>query len=938
MQNNNNSKRRGIIAVFGPEGAGKRSILNCIDPDIPKDASPYEPDPLEYCLKDSRYVDLEKFIFRNYTEFIQIKRDYPIKFGLLVFNIEHVLEFKRPDAFLQYSHFLEFLQKFVWLNVSHYIMAITRLDLVSNEDMSSVYQDINRLKDILERVFSITIEHCIPLSLNSNGKYQKLFGDNNDVLTRKYEQAFLPALNSMASKIITRRCSNTWIIGRLEKEQYRNGVIWKTGHKARGEIEEKNKIIIHQTQINGSIDRSHHFIPNSTADEKACKEVTSLNTNKMILVPYDSTAKTAVTMDVHVLLRSGISHSDLKEKNRSFFFLFFGHQGTEGDIDRCIPSKSLDYSSDSNGNFGLIESDKYALHHHLGQEVHLKIHCRNADIVVDLWENDSDSGSLLIWDDRGNENVKLIGIGRIKGFPDSLIKDCIEKLMLFDKYRKRRDSDVRLLSYQFHNVYHTFKNLVANKAQVFSHAFINQTKEKFNQDFDLIVEETKSIQSQIGIGALPNRLLALYPHLIQLKQKLSEQYDQIDFHLKDNNSIQLLNKFLVTLKNEHTRNVELIRKHTVFPIWSCVSDARRYLGNDIKTKVDIHNQIPKNLAYYPEDPQVLDNVYEAVCQLFDNSRTHAVCKDDIQIDIFIDPPNILNPNCVRVYYQDNGIFTKEVSDLIEKGEGALRLLMREFELEDDGVKFSSGSEIGMATSFVIDIPVWSLKTKRPELIAYDLLEIFNAIDYETLEKGETFQNYLEQFGKLLLSLHNKSSFSALNTLIGQAADCTSEYKKLCLYMDEIVKTSKLPVNRYELDQLIEMTHKLQFYPIIDIFSAILSKKINEGINFAEDINIFKNETPCHRVRSYKIYDAICDALKYFLVENFNKISIEMKYIKEKSGDSIMLCLDIPKIGNIQHTLLPLITRLHNLGVETSHKNNLSIFIPIQTIRPEGEIK
>lgn len=938
MEKNNHRKHRGIIAVFGPEGAGKRTILSCIDSNIPKTIDPYGSKPQDYHLTNSKYLELEKFIFRNYSELSQIKRDYSIYFGLLVFSLRHVMEFKRPDAFQQYYHFLEFLQKFTWLNVSQYLIAITHLDLVSNGDMSWLHQEIDKLEDNLERAFSIAIEQSILLSLNSNGTFQNLFGEKDNGVINKNDQALLPALDSLVSINDKRWSSKTWFLGRLEKEKVENNYIWKTVHKTRGEILKNNKIIVHQKQIDGSIDYQNHFIPSSLIDEAACNEVTGSNINKMILVPYDSTARTATTMDVHVLLRSGISPSDLKDKNRSFFFLFFGPQVTEGDIDRCTPSRRLVQNPSSDIDYFLTESDNYSIHHHLGQEANLRIHCRYANIVVDSWENDPDSGSVLIFDDRGDDNIKLIAIGKIKSFPDSLIKDTIEKLMLYDKYRAQDNSDSRLLSYRFHNVYHTLKNFAANRPQVFTSKFINQRKKVVDEEYDLILEETILIENKIRNGELPRQLGNLFPHLVQLSKKLSEQYDQIYSYVRENKPHDMLKKLLLSMKNEHTKNVEVIRKYTVFPIWSCISEVQRGLGNDIKTKVKIHNLIPKDLAYYPENPTVLDYLFEAIWILIDNSRTHIVNKGDIQIDIFIDPPNLLNPNCVRVQYQDNGIFTNKVCNLIEKGEGALRLLMREFSFKDDEVRLSAGSEIGMATSFVIDIPVWTQKTKRPELILKDLLEIFNAIDYDMLEKGEPFQNYLKQFEKILLSSHTKASGKALHKLVNEAANFSAAYRQVCLNIADRAKTINLLNKGSDLNHIIDMTHNLQFYPVNQMISVFISNIQTADKNTAKNIKVINNTKILHRIRSYKNYNSICHALINMLIVKASEISVEIKYLKDKYVDNILLTFHIPKKSNIKQSVLPLITRLHHLGAGTKKKRKLQIFLPVNKIESEREPK
>lgn len=944
MQNGRHYNPSGIIAVLGPEGAGKRTLLSNIDPSIPKNRDPFGPDPIDCSLRNSDYQALENYILRIYSNFDHIKQGYPERNGLLIFSFKQVLEFSRPDALQQYSHFLEYLQKFAWLNVSHYIMAITHIDHLAVDDLAWVDKKTNSLKCLLERIFSITIEHYIPLSRQQDGTIENLFDkkpgdhiDNNKKLT------LLWALNSLVTRSSPRKGLNPWVVGRLGQDSSGSNFIWKTIHQTRGKIEPKNKIRILPSRLEGSIDQDYRFLPATAASLDDGQIVINRDKKNSILVSADSTAKTTAIMDLRAILQSDISPFDLQNENRSFTFTFFGPQTTEGEIDRCNPANISSPSQNLGHYQELIIDNKETIIQSLGQETNIRISCRNANIVVDIWNNDFDAGNVLIWDDRSNDNVQLIGIGRIIGFPDTEIQDCVEKLMLFDRFRLQKDFNNRMLSYELERVFHNFKRFLENKATGLTLEFIEKRIDSFNKEFDPIFKKTVSIQDRIKTGELPDILRNLHAHLDHSKKKLSKQYNQIADLIKVNAPHHELDRLLHSLHNEHIKNVEFIRKHNIFPIWSCVSEAIRSLSNEMKTKVTIHNQIPRDWAYFPENPQVLENVYEALCQLFDNSRTHAHWIDDIKVDVFIDPPSSLRTNSVCIQYQDNGVYKKKTQKLIEKSEGGLRLIKRK--LEDNGAGLSPSGPIGLGTSYELDIPVWSQKSNRAEALVLEVLEILNAVDYEILERGEYFQDYLRQFEKILLSWSPESSFKSLYSLLADAAKHNQADPNNCEEALERISFTKESDSIRKLRVIGEVAHQLRFSPILDVIHTAIAKIRTNWGDHRIHVRKSTKKLPYHRVKSYRNHEAFRAAMDWFFLdvlfphlplEKRNKIVFDLKHEGETSKDRLRMRIGFPEIKGMKNFTLPITTRLIHLGIEGNYQKTLELLIPIQIIEPEGE--
>jgi signal recognition particle receptor subunit beta len=138
----NKSEIKICIAVLGPEGAGKHTIIEQINNRILSQPpiNHFDKEANRPSLKESKLPN--KLDFKPYSDFNHFSLGHPEHYGLIVLNFPQVSDFSKSDALAQYFHFFESLHKLTWLGVDQYVVAITRMDWI-HADSSKWFEQVS---------------------------------------------------------------------------------------------------------------------------------------------------------------------------------------------------------------------------------------------------------------------------------------------------------------------------------------------------------------------------------------------------------------------------------------------------------------------------------------------------------------------------------------------------------------------------------------------------------------------------------------------------------------------------------------------------------------------------------------------------------------------------------------------------------------------------
>ena len=184
MLQNNSSENNVCIAVLGPEGAGKHTVIGQIEKRCSSQSlsNQFFREANKPSLKESKLPN--KLDFKLYSDFSHFSLGHPEHYGLIVLSFPQVSDFSKPDAVEQYFHFFEFLHKLTWLGVDQYVVAITRMDWIHTDSSKWFGQVSSWIKQHLEKNFRLKIKNCIPLALEHNSSFDNLVEINpNGALT-----------------------------------------------------------------------------------------------------------------------------------------------------------------------------------------------------------------------------------------------------------------------------------------------------------------------------------------------------------------------------------------------------------------------------------------------------------------------------------------------------------------------------------------------------------------------------------------------------------------------------------------------------------------------------------------------------------------------------------------------------------------------------------
>ena len=935
-------KLTGSMAVLGPEGAGKRSVFEQLGTIIPKQWPPHIREPLRYKVHSNDYPYLSRYVFSIYSNVSELTLDLPERKGLLVLSLAHLDEFTKPDALKQYFFFFEFLQKLVWLGVDHYVLLVTHMDLLPTASITWFNKTIKCLKQVLETIFELTINECVPVARESGSYIDNLFDTKSDgILSWNRGPALVEALNTMVSKG-KQTGVGLWVLGEIEHKSEPEESQWTTIHHARGEIGKKTQAMVYPHGLECIITADNKIISTDSQSIKPTKVDGSHKKKSLVLVSSDTSAKERAIIEVHALLKSQITPYELHHENRSYTFTFFGPQNKEGEVDRSTPSRISSISPEIFPE-SLLTNNQETIRQALGEEAHLRISCRRMGAVAGIFRDDQDAGRVLIWDDRSDEVPILIGVGRITGFPDIEIQDFVAKLMHFDQFRLREDSQSKMLSFLLEKIYHDSKHFAETPASKIDLYLIKTTQNAVEEDFQKILDKTLFIEKRIKEGKLPSELGSLHPHLYKARKVLSKQYQQLATLFKAQGSDKLIEQGLKALREEYARNTELIRKQTVFPLWTCVRDAERKLTKEMKTNVTIHNRLTKDWSYYPQKPSVLEHIVEALCQLFDNSRRHVASDDNINIHVFIDPPTVKSPDRVLIQYQDNGILTEEILRKIKDSESGIRAVQQK--LSFDGAELEISPHTGDGIAFILYIPIWIQRLSKLENLSKDLSEILSAVDFEKLKTESVFPDFLGQLDAILLNRNAGSLQEKLKVLLTDAERASGSFRRWFDHNRPFLSCPLQPASYNELQEIRQSICHLRDKPTVSAVREAVSQVKTAFPIHQIRIKRLSNDFPSHRIESARIYYCLRDTIAWGLSDLIlpeisarkrSGLLFDFQFSQHDQGDEVCISLYVPKIKDLSRVLLPLRTRLLLLGAATTFtpgsEDTVVLRVPVQKLK------
>lgn len=963
------------IAILGLKNSGKETICNLIGEKLPKHYYAQSADTFRYMINLEDFPGLKGSILTIYSDLGNLNLDMSEKEGVIVLTPKQMDSFCDYQPFRWHKNFFELLQKLCWLGVNHYTVAVTHIDEQEKTGITAWFEKISqKFSNILKDHFGSIVNAYVPVGRKIEGKRYNWFNIRKrepDLLKWYSGPCLAEALEDLVS-IPRANSDSLWAVGRAIPTDNKSELCLITERISRGTIVEDYPVRIYLDEPDDP-DGLPGILKSDVSPEsfKSCPELAIKIYDKrikalqkassVIFVSSTSTAQSRAIVGIDALLASSMSQSEFLDHTPTFEMIFFGAQKRRGEVIR-------------------FKTREHHFNYSLAQRAHLEIYILSK-AVLETFLKDSDAGRVIIWRQGPTKSQRtLAGVGKIVAFYDYEINRLIDEMMQIDQLRFEEIGEKSLLTSLLVDLYHDkAKNraemlLLDVKRSMNSTQIVESSchiRRKINTDFEKIISKVQSLYTYPVFEKYANLINAVCRHLADVKKDLVDPYNDLILQLEaHNNKVEFIELTLKRMIGHYNDRIKLINKRTTQTINYLIKEVLTSCKEGLNFYSEIHNQLQKDLEYYPRnnsvqgvllkdvelyslDQTVEEVVTDALEEVIINSVKHSGRLQDLRFDIFIDPPSIQEPSTVLIWFQDNGILTDEILYKIRSSEGGWSRHRRK--LEEYNIKLDiSDLSVTFGTTFIIKIPVWYSRRRNLEDIAFKLGIILSYVDYEKQEQNGICPDFLGRLLNILKTAENRemvdSNLGRLRCEIKQDEGILTNHplwiQEAISRLDEIIQALEFETSE-EIRRAICLVEELREHPVIEMIHHArreLSKGALGKIDYLNGfyakenlIRITQASLPPYRLLypalHFLIRDTFAWAFREFLFEPTVSSNILVRLQMSENGDKILVFLSGSGMNKSSEVLLPVMTRLANLRINTelrkqNTENMLILCIPI----------
>jgi signal transduction histidine kinase len=587
--------------------------------------------------------------------------------------------------------------------------------------------------------------------------------------------------------------------------------------------------------------------------------------------------------------------------------------------------------------------------------------------LVDLYSNDIDAGRLLIWK-KGQAGTPqgLIAVGRISRFFNCELDRLVAQLMALDQIRSPKRGERTLVTTRYAGLYHSAKR----NTQILMPR-LSEGRISIEQAIATVSETTRHLEDGINeiislvghLRELPEYknylgfLGALTRHLTDAVRDLLSPYEELLRTLRRNGEhqhevVQACHRMIA----HYTARKELIERSTTQPITKAINESMRYCCQPLPFVLDyrVHSNTDINTEYYPKLPELetllrkdpsMNDSYEdfphflrqIIGEIVSNSVKHSGRHDDTRIDVFIDPPQPLDPSRVVIWFQDNGILTDEVLDRIDSSVSGCAEIQQE--MQKRGAEFEINSEAReFGTTFKLSFPVWYSSLGDVSGNTWRLAALLSHVDRLVQEETGYCPGFLLRLLAILKARCDAESLTAKfalfwDSLISSINEMKDGFRHLeflktnfSLFVRQVHMQSEpafqktvLMLEKFDkqpISSLLQEIHQFFTDSFPELFHHSGANLLRvEGLVSNEIMGLANCKLTCPE--NYLLMkNALIGLLREIYLKKEYSIQLHITQNISENGDRAVISILGHDITEFKDQLLPLMTRLANLRIQS----------------------